>query len=313
MKIVFFGTPQFAANILTFLKEKNINVVAIVTQKDTPKGNSFIEPPVKKKALELFQKPPIFQPVKASDPEFIEEIKKLKPDLFIVVAYGQILKKALLDIPSKGCINIHASLLPKYRGAAPIQRAILNGEKTTGITIMKMVPQMDAGDIIALKEIEIGEMNFKELEENLCAIAKPLLFDVISAYEKNQIKAYPQDEKLVTYAPKITLSDLEINFNNDALNIYNQVRAFSPIPGARCLIELHGEKKMMKILQCKVLDVKNSLDAPGKVLKFEKDVFIIACKNQALQILKLQIEGKKAMDSIEFIRGVKNSIKIVFP
>ncbi len=307
MKIVFFGTPEFAASILAYLVEKKCDIVAVVTQKDTVKGKTLLEPSVKKKALELLQKP-IFQPIKASDPLFIQEISKLKADLFVVVAYGQILKKELLDSPLKGCINVHASLLPKYRGAAPIQRSILNGEKKTGVTIMKMAEKMDAGDIIAAKEVEIGDMNFKDLEGKLCEIAKPLLLEVIEAYEKNRVKFIPQDENQVTFAPKITLSDLEIDFNNEAIKIYNQVRAFSPFPGARVNVELHGEKKMMKILKCKVLNLKSK---PFEILKFEKDAFIIGSKKDSIQILTLQIEGKKAMEVKEFIQGVKNGLKIL--
>ncbi|MBI3901070.1 MAG: methionyl-tRNA formyltransferase, partial [Chlamydiia bacterium] len=185
MQIVFFGTPLFAASILDFLLQAGKIPSAVVTQPDRPKGRSLLlsSSPVKEVLLEKIPQCPLYQPEKCSSLEFLESMRQLQPDLFVVVAFGQILPQALLDIPKKGAINIHASLLPKYRGAAPIQRAIMDGEKETGVVIQKMVKQLDAGDVIATAKIEIpSHMNAGELQEALCELAKPLLLVVLDAY-----------------------------------------------------------------------------------------------------------------------------------
>lgn len=306
MRIVFFGTPIFAANILEYLIDNNINIVAIVTQAAKGRGKpSAVKQIAEKKAPEK----PIFQPEKATDPTFIELIKKLKPDLFIVVAYGKILRQSLLDIPLKDAINIHASILPKYRGAAPIQRALMDGEKKSGITIMEMTRELDAGDIISIKEVQIDEnMNFGELHDKLCEVSKPLLLDVIKMYEKGEIKKILQNESLVTYASKIISEDLEIDFNNDAINVHNQIRGLSPYPGARCSIEINGAIKKVKILESKVISLDGT---PKQILSFSKDDFTVACKKNAISINKLQIEGKTCVSIADFIRGVKKAVKII--
>ena len=307
MKVVFFGTPYFAAEILKYLVENNIDICAVVTQKDAFNRKAII-PEVKKEAAEILDVP-IFQPHKASDPAFIEELRKFNADLFIVVAYGQILKKELLDIPRKDAINVHASILPKYRGAAPIERAIWEGEEKTGITIMKMVAKLDAGDIIATDEVYIDpDMTSKELKQKLLEIAKPLLLETIHLFEKDQISYEKQDDKYSTYAHKIEKEDLLLDFNKDAKSLHNQIRALSPSPGARVEILLNGVKKYLKILKSKIIDQKSE---PKKIICFEKDNFIIGCNGQALQILELQLEGKRAMNASDFIKGVKNKIEII--
>lgn len=177
-RIVFFGTPSFAAEVLSFLVERSVPIVAVVTQPDRPKGRSqqIAPSPVKELSLKKAPHIPILQPEKASEESFLQKLIELKADLFVVVAYGQILSQKLLDIPPLGCINIHASLLPKYRGAAPMQRCLMAGEKETGIAIQKMVRQLDAGDVIATAKIPIPpDMTHGELEEKLCSAAKPLL------------------------------------------------------------------------------------------------------------------------------------------
>lgn len=306
MKIIFFGTPKFASDILEYLIDQKINIVAVVTQSDKKRGNIS---PVKQIAERKIPNVEVFQPEKATDPAFIEEIKKFTPALFVVVAYGKILRPALLAIPTKGSINVHASLLPKYRGAAPIQRAIMEGEKKTGITIMEMSEGLDCGDIIAQKEVPIDEkMDFSHLHDELCNTAKPLLLEVIKDFEKGKIKKYPQDNSRATFAPKITIDDQEIDFSKEAFVIYNQIRALSPSPGARCTLEINGERKKMKIIECEKVDLKGE---PKEILKFEKNDFIIACKKNSISIKKLQIEGKNIMSAAELIRGMKKSFKII--
>jgi len=305
MKIVFFGTPSFAAHILDYLIDNKVNIVAVVTQSDKQRGNFSQVKIVAEKRLPNVE---VFQPDKASDPQFIQAMKKFSPDLFVVVAYGKILRQALLDVPLKDAINVHASLLPKYRGAAPIQRALINGERKTGITIMKIAPGLDSGDIIATKEIDIDEkINFAQLHDILCEISKPLLLNVINQYEKGKVEKHPQDDSSATYASKITAEDQEINFDADALVVYNLIRGLSPLPGARCILVINNIEKKVKFLESEVVALAG---APGEILKFEKGNFIIGCKKDAISIKKLQIEGKKAVSVNEFISGIKNPIKI---
>lgn len=308
MKIIYFGTPKFSADILTYLFEKKINISAVVTQKDYIRNNVEIFSEVKRTALLKLNTNDILQPENASAPVFLQQLKTYKADLFVVVAYGQILKDELLKIPPLGCINVHASLLPKYRGAAPIQYSILNGEKTTGITIMKLVRKMDAGPIISQKEIEIkDDMIFSDLHDELCNIAKPLLLEVLQKFEKNEIKLIEQDESKVTYAHKITKELREINFNNDAKIIYNQIRAFADEPGAFCKISINGNSKDLKIFKAKILD----LQLKQKEVKFENDSIIVGCNKNSLELLDVQLEGKKRMKIFEFLKGIQRKISII--
>jgi methionyl-tRNA formyltransferase len=299
MKIVFFGTPQFAALELEYLLENKVEVAAIVTQPDRPKGRSLQMTPSAVKTLSLAKAPniPLLQPEKASGETFLNELAALKADLFVVVAYGQILSQRLLDIPHLGCINVHASLLPKLRGAAPIQRAILTGERETGIAIQKMVKQLDAGDVIAVAKTPIGEnQTAGELEKILNDLSKPLLLRVIREYEKGVPKATPQDAALVTYAPKIELAEGEIFWNRPAIEVHHLVCAFSPRPGAWCWVETQGERKKLKILRSRVA-TGNGI--PGKILAPET----VACKEGALHLLEVQPEGKKVMPASDWFRG----------
>ena len=307
-KIVFFGTPSFAAEILGYLLHHEIPISAVVTQPDRPKGRSLqmTSSPVKSLILEKFPHIPVFQPEKASQENFLQELGSLKADLFVVVAYGQILSQKLLDIPPLGCINVHASLLPKYRGAAPIHRVLLAGEKETGIAIQKMVRQLDAGDVIATTEIPISEQTtFGELEKALCDAAKPLLLSVIRSYASGIPSATPQDPALATYAAKIELEEGLIDWSKPAEEIHNLIRAFSPRPGAWCWVETSRsdnilEKKRVKIFRS---EKKPLQGAPGEVLSADG---VIACGRDSIQLLEVQPEGKKAMKASDWLRGCKN-------
>jgi len=305
MKIVFFGTSSFAANILCFLLEKKIDVCAIVTQTDKKTGKRVHVSPVKDVAL---SKPQIklFQPEKATDEGFISEIKDLKPDLFVVVAYGKILRPKLLDVPKVDSINVHASLLPKYRGADPIRRCIMEGEKETGISIMKMVAEMDAGDIIEMEKIPISiDDNFEIVEKKLCQTAKELLLSVLHQFEKKTVKYKPQDHTKATFANKLTKEEMEISWNQSALHIHNLIRALSPYPGATCDIYINGEKKRLKILESEIIKKQ----APfGEIISFENDTWIVGCKENCIKILSSQLEGKKRLSTGEFIRGIKGKV-----
>lgn len=303
MNVVFFGTPLFAAHCLEYLIDHQIQVVAVVTQPDRPKGRSLKTLPSAVKSLILEKNPstPILQPEKSSDPHFLERLKSFGADLFVVVAFGQILPQKLLDIPPLGCINVHASLLPKYRGAAPIQRSIMEGEKETGISIQKMVRKLDAGDVISEAKTPIApNMTFGELETKLIALAQPLLYETILEFQKGVPQARAQIEEDSTYASKIDLSEGEIHWNLPAEKIHNLVRAFSPKPGAWCWVYTKEGKKRLKILRTSLV---SGIGKPGEILGQSTQ---IACGEGALELIEVQPEGKKAMKAADWMRGQKN-------
>lgn len=300
IKIVFFGTPNFAAACLEYLLAKGFDVVAVVTQPDRPKGRSLQVAPSRVKEV-VAGKIPVLQPEKASSANFIEEIAKYNADLFVVVAFGQILSQKLLDVPPMGCINVHASLLPKYRGAAPIQRVLMNGENETGIAIQKMVKQLDAGDVIAVSKMSLSdEMTFGELEAQLLELAKPLLVDVIHQYEQGIPSAQPQDHELASYAPKISIEEGEIKWNRPAIEIHNLIRAYSPRPGAWTRLQ---NGKRVKILRSKIVS------GQGQIGQLHSDG-VLFCGQGAIQLIEVQPEGKKVMLAVDWLRGFPNLSQI---
>ncbi|NDD57786.1 MAG: methionyl-tRNA formyltransferase [Chlamydiae bacterium] len=311
MKIVFFGTSSFSAQILQNLLAKSFNIAAVVTRPDKPRGRSLQLdcPPVKKYLQDASSHIPIFQPEKASAAEFEEILRTIEADLFLVVAYGEILKQNILDLPKKKCINIHASLLPSYRGAAPIHRCIMNGDKRTGITIIEMVRQMDAGDILAQESFEISkEMNFKDVEARLLEISYTLLDEILNHFDQFYAQKKAQDLDKVTFAAKISQEDLEIKWVDEASLIFNKIRAFSPSPGAWCKILIGSEIKRIKIFSSK--SVQDYEKPPGSLIANEKEL-IISCLHGAIAPLEVQLEGKKRMSISEFLKGLNQ--KISFP
>lgn len=311
MKIVFFGTPLFAAKVLSFLLEQQIAISAVITKPDKPKGRSGTPQPTAVKQVAQAHNIPFYQPELVSDPSFAETLSSLHADLFVVVAYGEILKQHLLDMPRLGCINLHASLLPKYRGAAPIQRAIMEGEKVMGVSIMHMVKKMDAGDVIKTVETKVlPEEQFPEIEDRLCTIGSQALLQVIHAFEKGVPPQVPQDHTQATYAPKIELEECELLWSLPAQRLHNLVRAVTPQPGAWCWVKIRGEKKRLRILKTAV---KNLSGSPGALLSYGQQGLHIACGEQALSIIELQLEGKKRMSAIDFMRGLsQNDITFKF-
>lgn len=307
MKVVFFGTPFFAAEVLQFLLNNQVNVVAVVSKPDRPKGRSGTPLPTPVKLVALNHQPPIplFQPERVSDPESTDLLKAFNADLFVVVAYGEIIKQNLLDMPCLGCINLHASLLPHYRGAAPIQRAIIDGNIETGVTIMHMVRKMDAGDMIEVAKVPIGpETTYGELEQSLCDIGQVVLLKVIRQFESGVPVSIPQDHSQMTLAPKIELEDCEVNWTQSAQSIHDLVRGVNPHPGAWCWVSVKGEKKRLKINRTRIVPYPH--ETPGKVLNSDqKNVnLIIATESQAIELLEVQLEGKKMMSSAELCRGI---------
>lgn len=295
MSIIYFGTPPFAAEVLDFLIQSGVEVLAIVTKPDKPRGRSG-KPAfsaVKQLATEKYPNIPLYQPDKASTTTFEEEMSRYGADLFVVVAYGEIMKQPLLDLPKKGCINLHASLLPKYRGAAPIQFALLDGAKETGITIIEMVLKMDAGPMLAQEKIPIPkEMNCGELEDALCDLGGKTLLRVIKNYPEKKTE---QDSNAATYVQKITPDKAKISWEKPAETLHNQIRAFSPRPGAWCEVEIDGQMKRLKIFKAEVAAEEKEI--------FSKEKWIIPCRAGALSLLEVQLEGKKKLSISEFVRG----------
>jgi len=302
VKIVYFGTPNFAAVVLKYLIDHTVDIAAVVTQPDRPKGRSLqlAESPVKIVSKESIPQIQVLQPQKCSEEDFLKQLAALEADLFVVVAFGQILPQKLLDIPPLGCINVHASLLPKYRGAAPIQRCLMDGERETGIAIQKMVRQLDAGDVIAVSKTAISpDMTFAELEQALMELAKPLLLKVIHEHEQRIPVGKVQDHEMATYASKITIEEGEIKWARSAEDIHNLIRAYSPKPGAWTWIKVGDERKRLKILRSSIVEKK------GKIGEIAPNC-VIGCSRNSIQLIEVQPEGKKPMRASDWIRGQKN-------
>lgn len=303
LRIIYFGTPHFAAEILVYLLDKGIVPVAVVTKEDKPVGRSQApKPPAVKAALqERSLDIPVYQPAKVSTLEMEETLRSHQADLFVVVAYGEIVKQNILDIPEKGCINVHASLLPKLRGASPIQQAIIEGHHKSGVTIMNMVMKMDAGDILATAEVPITpSMTSGELAEELLAVSGPLLLDTIEAIADETIQPTPQNHDAATYVKKITTQDCRIDWSKDASTVHNLIRGLQPKPCAWTEAVLKDQTKRIKIHSSHVSEKEGT---PGDCSKDEQGRLLVYCGSGAIVIETLQVEGKKKMCSSEFLRG----------
>jgi len=294
------GTSDFGAAILQKLINNNYGPVLVLTAPDKPVGRKKIITfsPVK----QICQRNGIavLQPVKTKEAE--EKIRKLNPDLIIIAAYGQIIPKSIFEIPKLGALNIHPSLLPKYRGTSPIQTAILNGEKITGITVFLIDQLIDHGPIIAQKKYSIPEnIYYKDLERELSKLASEFIVEIIPKWLKGKLKALPQEEKLATYTKIIKKEDGKINWNRPAIQIERQIRAFQPWPGTFTFWE-NKNKKIIKIIQGRATE-SFLKEKPGKVFSTKKERMIVQCKKNGLIIEKLQLEGKNIMTAKEFILG----------
>ncbi len=311
MRVIFFGTPTFAASILRALLEAGVQVVAVVTQPPRPKGRSSAPQPTETALVAREFNLPLFEPPKASDPDFIDALRALQPDLLVVVAYGKILRPALLDLCPLGAINLHASLLPSYRGAAPMQRALMAGERVTGVTIQYMAIELDAGDVIAGESIPIPEeMRLEDLELALNDVGRHLLLKVLRQIERGDAIRVAQNHQMATYAPKVEREECKIEWSRPADELHNLIRAVYPRPLAWCRIELRGREVELKIRRSRPLMCKSG--ATGSILTYEGDRFEVACKKGALQLLELQLEGKRAVTAAEWIRGYeRDSIRFL--
>ena len=308
-KIVFMGTPDFSVGTLSALAEAGYNVVGVVTQPDKPKGRSKTPAPTPVKEEAERRGIPVYQPRKVRDPEFVRILEEISPDLIVVAAFGQIIPKTILDLPPFGCINVHASLLPKYRGAAPIQQALLCGEENTGVTIMKMDEGLDTGDMIAktivpITQEETGGSLFDKLSACGAALlveTLPSVFDGTAVYEKQ-----PQ-ESPTPYAAMIRKEMGILDFTKEAAVLERLVRGMDPWPGA--FTGLEG--KTLKVWKSRVIDEKENAAVPeenpaGTVIKTDPAGICVACgSNTVLLLTEVQLEGKKRMPAADFLRGMK--------
>lgn len=300
MNIVFMGTPEFAATILRTLVECGHNITAVYTQPDKPKGRSgaLLPPPVKEYAVE--QGIPVYQPERIKRPESVEVLKTITADLFVVAAYGQILSQEILDIPKYGCINVHGSLLPEYRGAAPIQRAIAEGKEKTGVTIMQMDKGMDTGDIILQREIDIMETDTEDsIYEKMAIVGSDCLVYALRLLEDGTLTRVPQNESLATYAAPLKKEEGLLDFaGKSAFELSCIVRGFQSWPTA--YTGFGG--KMLKIYMAKEASVDMGELKAGQVMVTKKNLYVNTV-NGALELIEVQLEGKKRMSAMDFARG----------
>ena len=308
MKIVFMGTPDFAVGALEALIKAGHEITAVVTQPDKAKGRSgqLQAPPVKECAGR--HGIPVMQPKRIKTPEAIEELKKYEADVYIVAAFGQILSQEILDMPRYGCLNIHASLLPGYRGASPIQHVIIDGESETGVTIMQMNAGLDTGDMLYKKRIVIAaDDTYETLHDKLMVLGGEAITEVLPLLEEGKITPEKQDDSLSCYAPLIEKRMGHLDFSRDAKILDRLIRGVTPWPSA--YTSYNG--KQLKIWKAVPVEAdESSLDgaadmAPGAICRVDKDAFYVLCKEGALRILEVQMEGKKRMSTRDFLLGVK--------
>lgn len=319
MKIVFMGTPDFAAGALEALIKAKHEITAVVTQPDKPRGRSkeLLPPPVKQCALR--HQIPVMQPRRIRTPEAVAELKQYPADVYIVAAFGQILSQEILDIPKYGSLNIHASLLPKYRGTSPIQHVILDGEEKTGVTIMQMDAGIDTGDTLYKKEISIADTdNYETLHDKLMALGGEAVVEALALLERGKLTPEKQDDSLSCYAPLIDKGMGKVDFSRSAPELDRLIRGLTPWPSA--YTSCRG--RQLKIWRAEAVAAGNTAAAgdaaiaentvavektaaPGEILKVDRDCITVAAGDGALKIYELQLEGKKRMSAHDFLLGVK--------
>lgn len=305
MKILFMGTPDFAVFTLRALIDAGHEICAVVTQPDKPRGRGYAmtPPPVKVCAAEAGI--PVLQPATLRDEHIAAELAGYAPQVIVVVAYGKILPKNILDLPPYGCINLHGSLLPEYRGAAPMQRAILDGKPVTGVTTMYMAEGMDTGDMLLRREIPIEESdNFEDIHDKLGKIGAVLMLETLEKLEAGTLTPVPQDDSLATYAAKITKDDCLVCFDTDARTVHNRIRGLSPIP----LAFTHTpDGKLLKLVSARIAEEDQAHDTPGEILSLE-DGITVACRTGSVTVTGVLPEGKGRMSACDYVRGRRLSV-----
>lgn len=305
-KIIFMGTPDFSVPILNGLVAEGYDVLRVVTQPDRPVGRKKVltPPPVKKAALEHGIK--VLQPEKISGSPEMEEIISLKPDLIVTAAFGQFLPETLLKVPTLGAINVHASLLPKYRGGAPVHYSIINGDSETGVTIMRMVKKMDAGDMLSQKAIPISKTDdVGSMFDKLSLLGKEMLLEMLPEFIAGNVKEIPQDETLVTYSPNITREEEQVDWNKTSPLIDCQVRGMRPWPVAFTTYQ----ETRVKLWDTTPLE-ETTVKTPGTIIKINKKNFWVACgEGTVLQINDLQPAGKGRLKAVDYLNGVGRTME----
>lgn len=297
-KIVFLGTPEFSACVLQGLIDAKYNIIAVVTQPDKPVGRKRILTPTPVKEVALRHNIDVYQPVSLrKDYEFL---KNMDFDMLITAAYGQILPQEVLDLSKVNNINVHASLLPKHRGGAPIHRSIINGDKTTGVTIMKMVYKMDAGCMYAKQEVEIDEqINTTELFNKLQYVGRDLLLKGLPDLLDNKLEGIEQNEDEATYSFNIKREEEKIDFNKTTLQVHNLIRGLAEVPGAYCIFK----EKEMKVYKAKIYKLCEDNVEVGSLKIENKNELIVKCSDGYLRLLEIKLEGKQRMDVSAFLNG----------
>jgi methionyl-tRNA formyltransferase len=302
LRIIFMGTAELScASLEKLSRDQMFHLVAVVTQPDKPRGRELKLTPSPVKVLAEKLQLPVLQPARAREEQFITGLRQLKPDLIVVVAYGQILPPAILDLPPHGCLNVHTSLLPKYRGAAPIQWAIANGEAETGVTIMKMDAGLDTGPVLSTRATPILPTdNSSILHDRLAQIGAELLVETIPAYVAGKISPQPQPSEGSTYAAKISKEDGRIDWSRPAAQTWNRIRAFISWPGAFTLSSSGPVPQMLKIWQAELAETSGPA---GQILAADKTGVVVGCGQGALRIMELQREGGKRLSAEQFLAG----------
>jgi len=305
MRIVFMGSADLSCPSLDILLQSNKKVVGVVTQPNRPKGRNLKLTSSPVRVLAESRGIPVLTPEKINTPSSIADIISMAPDLVVVVAYGQILRKEILQIPPKGCVNMHTSLLPKYRGAAPIQWAIANGDHLTGVTSMFMNEKMDAGDIIYQKEVAISsDETGGSLHDKLAVEAALLLKETVENMCSGAVPKCSQNESDVTLAPKLNKKDGKINWTSSSDKIYNRIRAFNPWPCGYCEVGVEPGS-LLRILKSRI---ETAHGAPGQIMDVGVDGPLVACGNGGVRLLQVQPEGRRVMSGADYLRG--HSVKV---
>lgn len=314
LRVVYFGTPQFAATVLEDLFAHNVNIVGVVTREDKPQKRSSQPIPSPVKLLALSKGVPLLQPSKASDPQFIEALRLFEADVFLVVAYGAILRQAVLDIPSYGCYNLHAGLLPAYRGAAPIQRCIMDGVVESGNTVIRMDAGMDTGDMVNVSHVVVGpDMTAGELAEALAEQGGPILRKTLDEIAQGTLRSVAQDHEQASIAPKLSKEDGCIVWNRPAHQVYAQIRGVTPSPGAWTVYSCPGKgSRRLGIRKARL--APHGVDGEvGDIIVSPRQELYIACAEGAICIDEVQPEGKNSMTAKNFLNGHSGlELKICF-
>ena len=302
MRVLFWGTPEFATPSLRALLGEGFDVVGVVTQPDKAVGRSrstLQPPPVKQVAIE--ESVPVFQPAKPRLKDFVDELRGLRPDISVVVAYGHILPREVIDLPARGTLNIHASLLPRFRGAAPIQAAILEGVEETGVSIMRMIERLDAGPVVLQLPTSVTEdETYGELALRLSELGAAAIIEALALLEIDKAVETPQDESAASYTRKIDREATRIDWTRDARTVSRVVRAYDPRPGALTTLDSDGGE--VKLFGAR-LAPSTSSDQPGQVIGVDKHGVVVACGQGAVRVLQVQPAGKKRMSAEEWLRG----------